>query len=103
METLSIKEFRKRNGCDSCLYSQNMKRCFMTSICPLVIEEENVQIKRTCPLDESGTCPYKNGAGTCFAFCWKEILKDYKEAKVRSETEEEKDVTNIIIDLQNSD
>ena len=43
METLSIKEFRKRNGCDSCLYSQNMKRFFMTSVCPLVIEKENVQ------------------------------------------------------------
>ena len=99
METLSIKEFRKRNGCNSCLYSQNMKRCFMTLICPLMVKKEKVQIKRTCPLDATGTCPYQNDAGTCFAFCWKEILKDYKEAKERHETEEEeKDDTSIITD-----
>ena len=39
------------------------------------------------------TCPYGNGAGTCFGFCIKQILQEQKEGKKQYEQteEEEKD------------
>lgn len=73
METLSIKEFRKKHNCKSCLYYKKTKRCVGLLVCPLEIEKE-VEKKR-CPLDKDGNCPYPNDAGTCFGFCVKDLLR----------------------------
>ena len=74
LETLSIKEFRKLHKCKLCLYHNKMKSCFATFSCPLEVKDSEHLIKRSCPLDDDQTCPYKNEVGTCFGFCMKRIL-----------------------------
>ena len=90
METLSSKEFRKKHKCKSCLYYSKTKKCIAKQKCPLEINVELVK-KRTCPLDEEGTCPYRNELGTCFGFCLKQLLSKMSERKHQDEqTEEDK-------------
>lgn len=93
MESISIKEFRKKHQCRLCFYYTKMKKCFANSNCPLEVNESDSSEKKKCPLDEDGTCPYGNGAGTCFGFCIKQILQEQKEGKKKYEQteEEEKD------------
>lgn len=92
METLSNKEFRKKHNCKSCLYYSKMQRCIAEQICPLEIDIDIETRRRTCPLDEKGTCPYRNELGTCFGFCMKAILREQEERKRKDEqTEEDKE------------
>lgn len=90
METLSVKEFREKHGCKSCLYYSKTKKCIAERNCPL--EADIVIEKKKCPLDEDGLCPYGNEAETCFGFCVRTILKEYRE-KVRKyeQTKEDKE------------
>jgi len=76
METLEIKKFRKKHNCKSCLHHKMMKKCEAIGRCPLDDNhEENKNQKKTCPLDETGNCPYQNASGTCFGFCLKQLMK----------------------------
>lgn len=92
METLSKREFRKKHNCKSCLYYSKTRKCGAESSCPLEIDADVTEKARTCPLDESGTCPYRNEAGTCFGFCMKQLIEEQKERKQKDEqTEEDKE------------
>ncbi len=91
METLSNKEFRKKHNCKSCLYYSKTQRCIAEQICPLEIDIDIEIRRRTCPLDEKGTCPYRNESGTCFGFCLKQLMTKMYERKNQDEqTEEDK-------------
>lgn len=48
---------------------------------------EAVRVKNflPCPKDDVGNCPYGNESGTCFGYCWKEILRDFYKAKENKE------------------
>ena len=81
METLTLAKFQKKHHCRLCFYYTKMKKCFANSNCPLEVNESDSSEKKKCPLDEDGTCPYGNGAGTCFGFCIKQILQEQKEGK----------------------
>lgn len=76
------KEFREVHDCLFCLYYEN-KSCKAKKKCPMVVQEEKEKLKEVekirCPKDKEGNCPYGNESGTCFGFCWKNILKDYDE------------------------
>jgi len=82
------KAFRERYDCDYCLYNERPRRCHTTPErgCPL---ENGKQIKEvekmpTCPKDQNGNCPYGNEVGTCFGFCYQQILPEfYKERSGR--------------------
>ena len=91
METLSKREFLKKHNCKSCLYYSKTRKCSAELICPLEIDAKLAVKLRACPLDESGTCPYGNEAGTCFGFCYKLLMVEQNERKEKDEqTEEDK-------------
>ncbi len=49
-------------------------------------------MQRKCPKDTIGNCPYGNDVGTCFGFCWQEILKEFRAKRgnhYEKEAEEE--------------
>lgn len=89
METLSKKEFRKKHNCKSCLYYSKTRKCIAEQICPLEIDATVAKKIRTCPLDESGICPYRNQAGTCFGFCLKQLLMEQEEREEQDEQKKE--------------
>ncbi len=74
METSSKKKFQKKHNCKLCLYYSKTKKCIAELVCPLEITINLEKKKLTCPLDESGTCPYANELGTCFGFCLKHLI-----------------------------
>ena len=88
------KEFREEHDCQYCMYFEN-KSCKANKKCPLDEQEEQEKHKKPekpkCPKDKEGNCPYGNESGTCFGFCWKDILKEYEEKrrKARQHKEEE--------------
>lgn len=85
------KAFREKYNCRNCSYYKKPRRCFAEKICPL--EEGEIprlvnKIKSKlpkCPKDKVGDCPYGNENGTCFGFCWLDILKEYRERKKQNE------------------
>lgn len=89
--TMSEKrQFRIAHNCYQCRLYKNPKRCMAEKICPLdVLGERALRRRRRCPKDNTGDCPYGNGAGTCFGFCMREILKEQRERKRRYEQAEE--------------
>ena len=90
LETLGEKEFRKKHECKSCLYYSKFRTCIATLKCPLEMEISVIK-KKKCPMDEDGLCPYGNDVGTCFGYCIRTILKEYKERVRRNEqTKEDK-------------
>ena len=42
-------------------------------------------MRKRCPKDSTGVCPYRNETGTCFGFCLQEILKEQTERKLENE------------------
>ena len=86
----AINLFREAYNCKHCLYFEKPRLCLAMNSCPLdekripgAVRVKNFQM---CPKDEVGNCPYGNDAGTCFGFCWKEILKDfYKKGESKEE------------------
>ena len=85
---------RKKHKCLNCLYYEKQQQCFVTKHCPLEDDAEpkkQVQVLRQlCPKDKIGNCPYGNESGTCFGFCWQEILSEHRERKRRHEQIKEK-------------
>lgn len=83
-----IKEFRLQHDCAHCLYYEKPRRCKATDRCFL---DENqypdleIRIKENCSKDKDGNCPYGNEVGTCFGYCWREILDEFKEKKKQEE------------------
>lgn len=79
------KELRKIHDCEYCLYYEKPKRCYTTKECPLERGErskkkEDIRLS-TCPRDKEGNCPYGNDVGTCFGFCFQEMLIEYHANK----------------------
>ena len=85
---------RKKRKCLNCLYYEKQQQCFATKHCSLEDDAEpkkQVQVLRQrCPKDKIGNCPYGNESGTCFGFCWQEILSEHRERKRRHEQIKEK-------------
>lgn len=81
--------FRKKYGCLDCFFHEKPRRCFATRDCPLVeggeLRKREQLPKPRCPNDIQGDCPYGNETGTCFGFCWQEILSEHRERKHRNE------------------
>lgn len=75
------KAFRKLHDCEYCLYFEKPRRCYATEQCPLELGKglkKKVIVKRPiCPKDRKGGCPYGNDVGTCFGFCFQEILSEF--------------------------
>lgn len=87
------KDFREEHDCAYCLYFEK-KTCKAVYRCP-IDEKDKRKFTRTpeqtpCPKDEEGNCPYGNDVGTCFGFCWKDILQEFNENK-RNKQEERND------------
>ena len=80
------RKFREANDCYHCRY-YNFKKCPAVKSCPLDMSGRLAFKRREpkCPRDETDDCPYGNDAGTCFGFCWREILKDFKRARESKE------------------
>lgn len=80
------RKFRETHDCYHCRY-HNLKKCPAVKVCPLDMLGK-AAFKRSepkCPRDETNDCPYGNSAGTCFGYCWREILQDFKRARERKE------------------
>lgn len=90
METKEVKAFRKKHDCMLCLYYKKMKRCEGLLICPLEVESKKEK-RKSCPLDVTGNCPYKNDAGTCFGFCVKNLLRPNEKGNQYEQTKEDKE------------
>ena len=71
LDERDILDFIKKYGCKVCLYEQERMKCYIAKFCP-VIEEKITREK--CSKDKEGNCPYGNEVGTCFGYCWKELL-----------------------------
>lgn len=84
-----IKMFREKHDCKHCFLFEKPRRCLAMNTCLLdeLYKHKTVRIKemKTCPKDEGKNCPYGNEAGTCFGYCWKEILRDFYKAKESKE------------------
>lgn len=88
------KSFKEKHDCIYCLYYERSRKCFEKTHCPLeageVFEEKVVEKKPKCPKDKEGNCPYGNEVGTCFGFCWRDILQKHKERKQKYAQKETK-------------
>ena len=86
-----LREYRNEHDCAYCLYYKTVKcdsnfRCYLE-------EEQTMQhdileahkIKKGCVAKDGKACPYGNEVGTCFGYCWKEILNEYEEKKRQEE------------------
>ena len=79
------RKFRVALDCYHCRY-RNLKQCPAVVSCPLDMTRiTNKRRELKCPRDETNDCPYGNEAGTCFGFCWREILRDFKRVRERKE------------------
>ncbi len=74
---MEIATFRKKYGCLDCWLFEKPRECRGMDICPIesdMIETPKKIKKPTCHLDKIGNCPYGNEVGTCFNYCYKDIL-----------------------------
>lgn len=88
----AIEDFREEHDCAHCFYYEKPRRCKAIDKC--FLDEDEVQNmdtekKTRCSRDSEGTCPYGNEVGTCFGYCWKEILDEFKEKKRQEEKRNE--------------
>lgn len=84
----SIKEFRIKHDCAHCYYFEKPRRCKGMDKCFLdedEVPEPEIEERPRCSRDKEGNCPYGNEVGTCFGYCWKEILNEFKEKKRQEE------------------
>ena len=82
------KAFREIYDCEYCLYNERPRRCHTAPErgCPLEYGKQIKEVEKipTCPKDQEGYCPYGNEVGTCFGFCYQQILsKFYKKRSGR--------------------
>lgn len=60
-----------------------------------MVAEYVFQIERSrCSRDKAGNCPYGNEVGTCFGFCWREILHEFDERKRYRDGKEQEEQGN---------
>ena len=79
------RKFREAHDCYHCRY-RNLEQCPAVVSCPLEVTRKiNKRKAPKCPRDETNDCPYGNDAGTCFGFCWREILRDFKRERESKE------------------
>lgn len=90
-----IDQFREEHECKYCLYFEKPRRCMAVDRCPMDEEtvlkktEEKVGIK--CPkYSGDKRCPYSNEAGTCFGFCTRDILEEFKNRNEKELTDGQK-------------
>ncbi len=87
--TKAKKAFREIHNCKHCFFFEKPRRCPAMNVRPLeeismpVVVEDNQ--KFSCPKDDIGNSPYGNAAGTCFGYCWKDILKEFAEKRKSKE------------------
>lgn len=84
----SIKEFRIKHDCAHCYYFEKPRRCKAMDKCFLdedEVQEQEVEVQPRCSRDKEGNCPYGNEVGTCFGYCWREILDEFKKKKKQEE------------------
>lgn len=83
-----IKEFRIKHDCAHCYYYEKPRRCKGMDKCYLEddeAQEPEMGENHHCSRDKEGDCPYANEAGTCFGYCWKEILNEFKKKKTEEQ------------------
>lgn len=76
------KEFREKHECRYCMYYAKPRRCFARKECPLEkgkTFEKVVETVHRCSKNEKEICPYANDSGTCFGFCPKQIMEEFRE------------------------
>ncbi|MBO5424506.1 MAG: hypothetical protein J6A25_03250 [Lachnospiraceae bacterium] len=86
-----LRKYRNSHDCAYCLYYRTDK-CDSNFRCYLEEEQtmqhvvlEAYRIKKGCLAKDGKSCPYGNDVGTCFGYCWKEILNEFKEKKRQEE------------------
>ena len=89
------RAFMKKYDCRDCLEIELIEECFKNQKCKYA-EVNDVQKakKPRCPHDETGNCPYGNESGTCFGFCYREILQEFTERR-RNQNDKEQEVQRI--------
>ncbi len=99
----SLKQYRREHDCKYCKYYEKPRKCNGEFHC--LIEEEQIleqkrrqekrpDKQRKCPKDTEGNCPYGNDVGTCFGFCWQEILKEFRAKRGNHYEKEAEDKNN---------
>lgn len=79
----SIVKFKAHFGCHDCLYKDESRICFTNCECRVAgYPETGVAMKSD--YGECEGCPYGNGTGTCFGFCIRAILNEYRPRSVRN-------------------
>jgi hypothetical protein len=76
-EWLDVKKFKVFYDCLNCLYKDEYHFCFLNQECKVVDYPEN-GCKIYFDKEECNGCPYGNEIGTCFGFCIRAILDEYK-------------------------
>lgn len=72
-----IQSFKAHYGCLDCLHKDRCHECFSLGRCIIVDNPEiNGMIQPGRGRCEG--CPYGNGTGTCFGFCIRAILNEYR-------------------------
>lgn len=72
-----IKMFKAHYGCLDCLYKGQYKTCYGMKVCK-VVDNPEIDNEATPDAGECEDCPYGNAAGTCFGFCIRAILTEYR-------------------------
>lgn len=78
----NAKAFKEKHECRYCIYYARPRRCFARKECPLEkgeTFEEVVETVRRCSRNKKEICPYANESGTCFGFCPKQIMEEFRE------------------------
>lgn len=78
-----IKRFKAHYGCLDCLYKDECHECFSLNSCTIADNPEISEVIKP-EKEECEGCPYGNGSGTCFGFCIRAILNEYKRKKFKN-------------------
>lgn len=85
------KAFRRKHGCCNCLNEWDFDSCMEMGVCRYEPKPEPAYLRTKdrmpCARNGGKLCPYGNGSGTCFGFCIKGIMKEFRERKEKSKTE----------------
>lgn len=79
----SIVKFKAHFGCQDCVCKDESHKCFSNSACEVEGYPET-QITIEADYGECEGCPYSNGTGTCFGFCIRAILNEYRLKTVKN-------------------
>ena len=76
-------KFKAHFGCHDCLYKDESHKCFTNSKCRVAGYPET-RVTNKSDYEECDGCPYGNSAGTCFGFCIRAILNEYKMSRFKN-------------------